>query len=274
VPTLALNVLGRGVRIDCADPAAWPLVQGAYGAMLGEPAPTALHYSVRRADGTMPHLVLERPPQEPIEAVDAGALLACLDAEIAVAIQRLRHDLYVVHSAVLEHRQRAVMLVASSGGGKSTLAWALLHHGFGYLSDELAPVALPTLDVLPYPRALMVKRAPPRSYAMTPHALRSSRGFHVPIGVMPAAAWTTAADLGAIFFVERSPGARRASVARVGAAEAAVRLYANALNPLAHRGDGLDAAVRIVRERPCFTLVSADLPGTCAAVAAALDGGR
>src|SRR5262249_59858373 len=44
----------------------------------------------------------------------------------------------------------------------------------------------------------------------------------------------------------------------------AARLYANALNPLAHAGNGLDGAVQITAARPCYELVSANLPSTCA----------
>src|SRR5262249_60705217 len=49
------------------------------------------------------------------------------------------------------------------------------------------------------------------------------------------------------------------------------RLYANALNPLAHAGSGLDGAVRITAAQPCYELVSADLPATCALLARTLE---
>jgi hypothetical protein len=47
-------------------------------------------------------------------------------------------------------------------------------------------------------------------------------------------------------------------------AEAAARLFAHALNPLAHAEEGLDGAVAIATRCPCFALHTADLPATCA----------
>jgi hypothetical protein len=45
----------------------------------------------------------------------------------------------------------------------------------------------------------------------------------------------------------------------VSAAEAAARLYANALNQLAHAGDGLGAAIEIVNAARCYSLKRAEL---------------
>ena len=52
-------------------------------------------------------------------------------------------------------------LVGESGCGKSSLAWALTRRGLGYFSDELAPIEVEGVRVLPFPRALRLKAAPP-----------------------------------------------------------------------------------------------------------------
>jgi hypothetical protein len=271
VGTLALTVLGRGVRVRCADDTAEALLSAGYGALRGEAGSTDLDYSVGRPDPTRNGFRIERHGQAPLDAADDGTLLAVFDADIAVAIQHLRPDLYVVHAGVLVRGNVALMLVARSGVGKSTLTWALLHHGFSYLSDELAPVDLATLSVLPFPRALMVKRAPPAPYPLPATAVRTSRGFHVPSEALPSQVGTTPAPLAAIFFLERAGAAGEPSVRALTAAEGAARLYANTLNSLAHGGDGLDGAIRVASARPCFRLVSAELPPTCALVTRALD---
>jgi hypothetical protein len=61
-------------------------------------------------------------------------------------------------------------------------------------------------------------------------------------------------------------------VRRIGPAQAGARLYANALNALAHPGDGLDAALHIAARTTCFALTTADLAATCTLVQATLDG--
>ena len=49
---------------------------------------------------------------------------------------------------------RVAVLAAPPTTGKSTLTLALLERGLAYLSDELAPVDLPTRCVYPYARAV------------------------------------------------------------------------------------------------------------------------
>jgi hypothetical protein len=269
---LALNVLGRGVRVHCADDTAAALLSATYGAMQGDAGTIDLEYSVRRGAGATTGFVIERTGGVPLPAPDKAMLLAEFDADLAIQIQRLRPDLYVVHAAVLARGRGAVMLVARSGGGKSTLSWALLHHGFDYLSDELAPIELASLDILPFPRALMVKRAPPASHPITPRALRTTRGFHVPVAALPSAIVSRPAPLRAIFFLDYSPEHRRPSVRPMTAAEGAARLYANTLNSLAHTGQGLDGAIRITGARPCFLLMTAELGPSCELLATTLDG--
>ena len=73
-------------------------------------------------------------------------------------------------------------VLGKTGAGKSTTAWGLLHHGFSYLSDELAPIDLETLEVLPYRHALCLKRRPPSPLlagAVKPEARIGGRGHQL-----------------------------------------------------------------------------------------------
>ncbi len=270
MPVLTFNILRRGVRVGCANAAGRSLVSAAYGSLQGDRGVTDLEYTV--GPGDVPSgFRIERPGREPLVAPDDGTFLALFDADIGIELQRLRPDLYFVHAAVLEYRDTAVMLVSSSGGGKSTLCWALLHHRFGYLSDELGPVDLATLEVQPYGRALMVKREPPPPYPIAGGGVRTSRGIYVPAAELPGDLRTEALSLAAIFFLRRLPDGAGPSVRRLSAAEAAARLYANTLNALAHGGDGVDPAIRIASGRRCFELTTGELAATCALVSATLE---
>lgn len=267
---LTLRVLDRGVSIGCTDPAAQSLMTIAYGSMHSGGGEPDLDYTVGR-DGVPATFFIERKGQERLTAADDGRFLAMFDKDFAIEFQKLRRDLYFVHAGVLRRAGVAVMLVAKPGGGKSTLCWALLHHGFDYLSDELAPVNLATLEVHPFARALALKKEPPTSHPLPPMTARTSRGFHVRVEDLPADVVQGPTPLGAVFFLSYSPGVPEPSARRIGAAEAAARLYANTLNPLAHRGDGLDGALRIATAHPCFELTTADLTATCALVTATLE---
>jgi hypothetical protein len=66
-----------------------------------------------------------------------------------------------------------------------------------------------------------------------------------------------------IFFLQHCPEIGKPKVRPITRGTAAVRLYSNALNPLAHSGEGLDAAIHIAKRSAYFELYSADLTATC-----------
>ncbi len=69
---------------------------------------------------------------------------------------RIRSHL-LFHAAALSRRGKGVILAADSGCGKTTLTLALVHHGFKFLSDEVAALGLNNGKLTPYPRSLLVR---------------------------------------------------------------------------------------------------------------------
>jgi len=268
--TLSLSVLGCNVRAECQDAEVLSLLAANYGCMQGDLAAADLHYIVGRKK-VSPAFIIMRDGQEPIIASDDGEFLYLFEKDTTVELQKLRRDLYFVHAAVLEFAGRAFMLVAASGGGKSITTWALLHHGFRYLSDELAPVNLETMEVYPYPHALCLKDQPPGAYPLPEKILCTSRTLHVPTEELPSGIGIGPTPLAAVLFLRYSPKASAPTMVPISKAGAGARLFASALNPLAHPGDGLDGAIEIVTRSACFELITADLPATCALVKATLE---
>jgi hypothetical protein len=267
--TLALRALERSIRIDCEESETMALLTATYGHMKEHAGAADLHYTVGR-DSARATFFIKRPGCEPLIAPDDGTFLALFDADIAIELQKLRRDLYFVHAAVLTVADLAFMLVARPGVGKSTLCWALSHHRFPYLSDELGPVDLETLEVHRYTRAVTLKTHPPGSYPIPPTAFRTSRGWHIAAEDLPGGIGKGLSRLAAVFFLQRDPETREPSVRRMRTAEATARLYADTLNALAHAGDGLDAAIRITATIACFELVTANLTATCDLLTATL----
>ena len=269
--TLTLRAVDRGIRVDCEESETRALLTATYGHMRDEAGAADLHYIVGR-DSARTTFFIKRQGRELLTAPDDGAFLQLFDEDIVIELQKLRCDLYFVHAAVLTVADTAFMLVARPGGGKSTLCWALSHHGFPFLSDELGPVDLQTLGIHRYPRAVALKTQPPASYPIPPATLQTSRSWHIAAEDLPGGIGTGLTRLTTVFFVQYDAKAREPSVRRLSVAEATGRLYANTLNALAHAGDGLDAAIRITAAITCFELVSADLTATCGLLTATLKG--
>ena len=170
-----------------------------------------------------------------------GDLLYLLEKDITVELQRRRADLFFLHAAAIEREGTTLLLVAESGSGKSTTTWGLLHHAFRYLSDELSPIDVNTMCVLPYPHALCLKHDPPPPYALPPAAIRLGRTIHLPVDSLPAPTVSGPRALGGVFLVTHRPDIRAPEMRSIGPAEASARLYVAALNALAHRNQGLQA---------------------------------
>ena len=265
---LTLHACGRVAHISCQFAAA-TLIANAYDAMLREGSGAAdLEYTVRMADESG-GFYLQPHGSPTLFASDDGDLIFCFEKDFTIALQLLRRDLYFVHAAALAIDGDAILLVAPSGYGKSTTTWGLLHHGFSYLSDELAPIDLDSLTVYPYAHALCLKREPPSDYPLPGQTLRTSRTLHVPARFLPAETVADSVPLAGILFVEYCPTALRPEIAPISKSEATARLFTQALNPLAHEEDGLRAATTISsRAKFCYALRSADLRETCELVAA------
>jgi hypothetical protein len=261
--SLSFDFFGVEVEIVTTDPGCRQLLSGDFGFFEMRLRNPALRYVVCKAvDGAFE---IVRDTQSSLSASDDGDFLFQLEKEITIEIQKRRPDLYFLHAAVLDYHDLGLLLVANSGGGKSTTTWALSHHGFQYLSDELAPIDLKTLEVLPYSHALNLKRDPPSPYSLPNETLRTSRTIHVPASALPGGSKGAPTCLGAIFFVSYRPdGTPR--VRPISRTEAAARLFANALNPLAHPGEGLDGVLEIAARCSSFELVTNDLAQTCALV--------
>lgn len=269
--SLALQVLGLRVRVGCDDAAAANVLLANFGAMVAScvDGEADLRYRVER-DETVSSYALTREDEEPQACADLGLLVYALEKDLTLELQRRRSELLFLHAAAVEWQGHAFLLAAESGSGKSTTAWALVHHGCRYLSDELGPVDLRAMAVLPFPHALCLKHEPPPPYVLPDRAIRLGRRIHVPTQVLPGATSAASRPLAAVFLLKYRAELEAPQLRAIGAGEASARLYATALNPLAHPGRGLDAVARIAEQVPCFTLASADLATTCALISATM----
>lgn len=277
---LLLRVFGLRIRIEGFDAALRDLVHAVFEAMAGDDdgGPVDLCYRIERKDARQATVGAE--PDEVIRTIRLTVARDCatssaptrervllqLQAELTVDFQKKRPDLLFLHAAAVDIGGKAVLLAAQSGGGKSTTTLALLHRRFGYLSDELSPVDLGSMLVHPYPRAVALKRRFRLAVALPQDAIELEHTIHVPARSLAGAVVTDERPIRAIFFVEHRPELDAPALRPLGRAAAAARLYANALNVLAHPNRGLDATIRIAKQVPCYAVSSAGLAATCALI--------
>lgn len=259
---LDLRVLGINVRVRCADPYSYGLLLKGYSALIAEADASAdLEYTVLQPNAPTFDLWFNGDPAE--HALDEYELLYAFEKHMTIEVEKLRRDLLFLHAAALEQDRRAALLVAPSGSGKSTTAWALSNLGFRYLSDELAPIDLATLQVHPYPHALCLKWEPPPPFSLPPETLRTSYTLHIPAECLQGEVCQQEVRLAAIFFLRHDPQIGAPQTKPISNAEAAARIYSNALNLLAHPRYGLDASLKIAQHSRCFELFTGDLRKAC-----------
>jgi hypothetical protein len=259
---LEFSVFDCGIRVESLDRPAASLLTSNYSWFKQAFEKRHITYRITRP-GMREDRLITRDGAYPVLARDDGDFLYMFEKDMTIETQKLRPDLYFVHAAVLELDRRALALVAPSGYGKSTTTWGLLHHGFKYLSDELAPVHLTTMQVHPFPHALCVKAVPPNGYPLPKETIYTTCTAHVPTQFLPCETMSETIPLEAIFFVRFIGETPEPILKPMGKGEAAARLFTNALNPLAHTGDGLDGAIEIVSKTRCFELLSSNLKSTC-----------
>jgi hypothetical protein len=208
--------------------------------------------------------VLQRDGQAPRAAQDLGELLFMLEKDLVIALQLRRPELLHLHAAALEFQGRAWLLAGDSGAGKSTTTWGLLHHGFRYLSDELAAVDLHTRSVHAYAHALCLKRRPPAIYPFPDaQVLDLGRTLHVPVAALPAPVADAPCPLAGLIFVRHDPSLHAPVLRALHSAEGGARLYVTTLNALAHAQHGMDAVVNLAASVPSWSLGTAELDATC-----------
>lgn len=270
---LHFRIFDRQITVSCEDEQLAQLVLANYAAFRTPAAPPDLGYRIGRNPSG--GFYIDDDDERPIDTDNDDDIrylvVYGLEKLLTVALQTLRTDLYFVHAAVLERDGRSIMIAAESGTGKSTTSWALLQHGFDYLSDELAPVDPDSLKVHPYPHALCLKATPPGPYALPAGIATTERTLHVPTALLPAQVVQQPSGLQALIFLQRDATASVPTFSEVTPAEASARLYANTLNALAHPGHGLDTAIRIASAVPAYNVHAGELQATCELISELVD---
>lgn len=257
---LRLDVLNQRASLSTDDPEIGSVLRDVFGAFAAVYAGHAdLSLGVLRRG---PHFEVRTSSGAPVACSTLSDVVHVVDKDLTVEVQRRRPDLLFVHAAVLQYGSQAIVLAGDSGSGKSTTSWGLASLGFGFMSDELAPIDPQSLRVDPYPRALGLKRVP-EGLELPATALRLERTIHVPAADLGMQGRAAPLPLSRIFFVHHDPAVREPRIDPITTADTAARLYVLCLNALAHPASGLDAVASIATGVRGYSLTTAGLADTC-----------
>lgn len=206
--SIRLRLLDAIVEIEAGDETAERLLRRMWRCMeTDEPGEPVRRYELTREDGRW-----RATAGGDLEAVHEtlwGVTDALRYRMLEVCEEHLRRFV-TLHAAALARDDRLVLLAGPSGAGKSTLTLALLDAGWSYVTDDLAPIAIETGLVHPFPKPLGVKD--PARWESLSGAFDGLGPIEPPAGpfLVPPTAWPVASRplaVSAVVFPTYAPGA-------------------------------------------------------------------
>lgn len=121
------------------------------------------HVSIRPATGMRrwlrPQVLFEFDGARPFKPLPFSQAFPMLEWGLNWCVSNHCHNFLIFHAAVIAHEDRALILAAPPGYGKSTLCAALVNRGWRLLSDELTLFDPTNGNVLPLGRPVSLKNA-------------------------------------------------------------------------------------------------------------------
>ncbi len=185
----------------------------------------------------------------------------------------------LLHAGGVEARGGGIVFPGPSGSGKSTLVVSLVRAGLNYLSDEIVALRLPDLELIAYPRSMVIKPGsfaplaevssvkppvlPPLSDSaptdahQAKHAHQAKQWYLRPSEVRP----NSVSLGGALRFVviPRYVPAAPTALRRLSHSEGFLSLATSSVNIREHGASGVRALADIVDRCDMYELVMSDL---------------
>jgi HprK-related kinase A len=177
------------------------------------------------------------------------------------------HRYLLLHAAVVERGDQALVLPAWPGSGKSTLAASLACRGWRYLSDEFGIIALKSVEAVPFARPAALKNdaidvmrsfAPDAFIGAVFPETRKGTVAHFRVPTPSILRGRVSARVAAIVFPDFKSGAP-ISLVTLGKATAFLKLAGNAFNYEVVGERGFRAVSALVRQSGSYVLRYGDL---------------
>ncbi len=207
--------------------------------------------------------------------IDRGRVMPTVERAINQYVAAQLDDQLLLHAAAASWGDRAVVLPAAAGAGKTTLAAGLVRRGCGYLTDELVILDPRTGDIEPFPKALSLKEG---SFGLFPSLDPEPTGpefdrvwYLDPEQLRPGSIVTTPMPVGWVILPRFEAGATT-RVEQLTIGQTVLGMFENSLNIARHKEQGLDRLIGIAQEARGHRLVFGDLEEACDVVLELLTG--
>lgn len=186
-----------------------------------------------------------------------GDLIYHLTDRIVYHVADKVSDRHCLHAAAVCKQQRAIIIPANSGAGKSSFTAWLVANGFDYMTDELILIdGDRQIDGLARP--IQIKA---NGVEAVKHLLSSEDALHrgklanaVPIESLNGQISESSDNvIGMMVFPQYRKGSTF-NFDKLSAAEAGMRLMANHVNARNLDGHGFRAMMEMIRQTPCYSL--------------------
>lgn len=193
---------------------------------------------------------------------DYRYILEYLEYDIYNLLVDRLSDYYLIHAAVVAHNNKAIVLPARSGGGKTTLIAALLKSHFRYLTDEIGVIDPHTLKVHPFPKPLNIKIGSlslfedfgPEMEVIKKNEINiEDKIHHVLVKRSSIHPVDNPLPVGDIIFVEYDPRGK-SRLTPISRANAIFELARCSFNQYRFKGKGIDILDGLVRGCECYEL--------------------
>ena len=197
--------------------------------------------------------------------IDAGSLVDWLIFDVGRRAYASSHPFVVLHAGVVSLNGRGIILPAPQEHGKSTLTTALVRAGFGFLSDEAAPIDPRTGTVEPFPRPILLS---PRSLALFPGMAEGLPGeyerfrnyrYHLTGEDVRIGSHAGSCPIDLIVAPRYEPHAAT-ELESLSAADCLRLLLDQCLNPYRIEGQAIQALANVVEGSRRFRLTTSDVP--------------
>lgn len=183
-------------------------------------------------------------------AGEISGLYEYLKYQLLVQFIRKRQDLLWLHAAAVERNGKALIVAGPSGQGKSTLSTRLCEMGWGFMSDDIAPVRMSSNEVLPFPQSPF-RRIGGGRVVDRPTLEGLEKEF---VSIPAELIRRKPATIAAIVFPSYRPGASSALIP-MASGNAAFELLRSYTNFVDHKESGVARASELARQIPAYELI-------------------